>query len=312
MMNLKNENRELKRLLEESQALGEDIKKIEAIDMVDARWHIERKIHANHRKALMNRMLRYAGMFALPLVIATITLFYIHFFPKETPVQYAEVTAASGSIVRYELPDKSVVWLNAGSKLRYPTKFSAEHREVDLQGEGYFEVTADRNHPFYVNTPNGLQVFVYGTKFNVSAYDDDNSIETVLEKGCVNVITPGNNYQYKITPGECLSYNKKTHAVSVTGIDVYEMTAWKDRKLVFRDTPLETVLKRLSHHFNVDIMLRNHAHREYQYHATFRNETLPQILNYLSKSVAMKWQNVESMQQDDDTLTREKIIIDLY
>ena len=56
MMNLKNENRELKRLLEESQALGEDIKKIEAIDMVDARWHIERKIHANHRKALMNRM----------------------------------------------------------------------------------------------------------------------------------------------------------------------------------------------------------------------------------------------------------------
>ncbi|NLI36901.1 MAG: iron dicitrate transport regulator FecR, partial [Bacteroidales bacterium] len=52
--------------------------------------------------------------------------------------------------------------------------------------------------------------------------------------------------------------------------------------------------------------------REYQYHATFRDETLPQILNYLSKSVAMKWQNVESMQQDDDTLTRQKIVIDLY
>ena len=66
---------------------------------------------------------------------------------------------------------------------------------VELKGEAYFEVQADKDRPFYVNTPNGLSVYVYGTKFNVAAYEDDNYIETVLEKGKVNVITPrsGNN-----------------------------------------------------------------------------------------------------------------------
>jgi ferric-dicitrate binding protein FerR (iron transport regulator) len=157
-----------------------------------------------------------------------------------------------------------------------------------------------------------LQVYVYGTKFNVSAYDDDSNVETVLEKGCVNVNVPHSTAAYKMLPGQCFTYNKYTHSVSMTDVDVYERTAWKDKKMVFRDTSLETVLKHLSRHFNVDIVLRNHNKKEYQYHATFREETLSQILNYLSKSVKMRWHNVESIQQDDDTLTKEKVVIDLY
>lgn len=311
-MNTENQNMEIKQLLDRAEELGKDIKKIEAIDIADARWRTEKKIHANHRTIKMNKMLRYAGMLTLPLLIAVSALLYIQFAPSKSAIQYAQVTASAGSIIRYELPDKSIVWLNAGSKLRYPTTFKSDKREVDLQGEAYFEVTADKKHPFYVNTPSGLKVYVYGTKFNVSAYSDDENVETVLERGCVNVIAPRNSNEYKMIPNQCLTYNKKTHAVSVNEVDTYELTAWKDKKLVFRDTPLETVLKRLSRHFNVDIVLRNHSHKEYQYHATFHDETLSQIMEYLSKSVSMKWQNVESTQQDDDTLTREKVIVDLY
>ena len=69
--------------------------------------------------------------------------------------------------------------MNSGSSLRYPTVFKKNNRDVELKGEAYFEVEADRERPFYVNTPNGLSVYVYGTKFNVTAYEDDNYIEAV-------------------------------------------------------------------------------------------------------------------------------------
>ena len=78
------------------------------------------------------------------------------------------MVTATGSVIRYELPDHSVVWLNAGSTLRYPTTFKKDNRLVELKGEAYFEVQADKDRPFYVNTPNGLSVYVYGTKFNVA------------------------------------------------------------------------------------------------------------------------------------------------
>ena len=76
-----------------------------------------------------------------------------------------------------------MAWLNAGSTLRYPIVFRKDNRSVELKGEAYFEVQADKKRPFYVNTLDGLSVYVYGTKFNVAAYEDEELIGTVLEKG---------------------------------------------------------------------------------------------------------------------------------
>ena len=78
-----------------------------------------------------------------------------------------------GTITRLVLPDQSVVWLNAGSRLVYPSVFDEKERKVQLFGEGYFEVEADPEHPFCVSTSEGLRVIAYGTKFNVNAYDDE-------------------------------------------------------------------------------------------------------------------------------------------
>ena len=75
---------------------------------------------------------------------------------------------------------------------------------------------------------------------------------------------------------------------------------------------LEEIFKRLSRHFNVEIQLNNKKHKEYRYRATFRKETLSQILDYLSKSATMKWKIEDSVQQTDDTLTKTKYIVDLY
>jgi transmembrane sensor len=240
-----------------------------------------------------------------------LTLGYLYFHKPVVDEKYAEVTAAMGSVIRYELPDHSVVWLNAGSTLRYPTVFRKDNRNVDLKGEAYFEVQADRERPFYVNTSNGLSVYVYGTKFNVTAYEEDDCIETVLEKGKVNVITP-NQETMVLSPGEQLIYEKQSQKWTKHKVDVYEKVAWKDGKLIFRNASLEEIFKRLSRHFNVEIQFNNRSGKEYRYRATFRSETLPQILDYLAKSAALKWKVEDAAQQADATFTKTKITVNLY
>ena len=110
-----------------------------------------------------------------------------------------------------------------------------------------------------MNTPNGLSVYVYGTQFNVTAYEDDNYIETVLEKGKVNVTASWIKKRLHWLPGEQLVYDKQTRQVQKNKVDVYGKVAWKDGKLIFRNASLEEIIKRLERHFNVDIEFNNHS-----------------------------------------------------
>lgn len=297
-------------LLRRAQALGDDIKEIESIDVSHAYEQARLKIKANRRKQIQYQLSKYAALLTLPLLLTSLVLGYLYFNEPGPDERYAEVVAASGSVIRYELPDNSVVWLNAGSSLRYPTAFREDNRNVELKGEAYFEIEADPKKPFYVNTPNGLRVYVYGTKFNVAAYEDDSSIGVVLETGKVNVITPGRE-TIALLPGEQLLYDTQDQRKVKNKVDVYEKVAWKDGKLIFRNTTLEDIFKRLERHFNVEIEFNNRYNKEYKYRATFRDETLPQILDYLSKSAALKWKTEDARQQTDETFTRKKIIIEL-
>ncbi len=306
------ELREIVHDLQLSLALKSDIKEMEKIDTKAAFMRTKHKIKHERMKKLNFQLMRYAAMLTLPFLLSSLLLGYLYFRGSSDELQYAEVNTASGAIIRYELPDKSVVWLNSDSKLRYPLTFKGDKREVELDGEGYFEVTADKKHPFYVNTPSGLSVYVYGTHFNVNAYDDESFVETSLEEGKVNVIVPKTQKQLILNPGEAALYEESTGKVSKSAVDIYEKIAWKDGKLIFRNTSLKDVLKRLSRHFNVDIEFKNLSGKDYKYRATFTREDLNQILDYLSKSAAIKWTSEEPVQQKDDTFTKKKVIVTLY
>lgn len=306
------ENMDPESLLRKAHALGNDIKEMESIDVARAYQRTQKLLKANRKKQMYNQLMRYAAFLVVPLLLTSLVLGYLYFQKPELAEKYAEVTAATGSVIRYELPDHSVVWLNSGSTLRYPTVFRSDNRNVELNGEAYFEVEADNERPFYVNTRHGLTVYVYGTRFNVTAYEDDSNIETVLEKGKVNVISPDRKTIIQLAPGEQLLYNKQSQKLIKNKVDIYEKVAWKDGKLIFRNASLDDIFKRLSRHFNVDIQFNNKSGKEYKYRATFRNETLPQILDYLARSAALKWKTEEAVQQADDTFTKKKIIVDLY
>ena len=305
------EKKEEDELLQKALALGEAIREIESVDVNAAYGRLLRSRKRKRLRLVFDRLARVAAIFTLPLLAASLTLGYLYWKGQQPDSRYAEVTASAGSVIRYELPDQSVVWLNSGTTLRYPLSFRDDKRSVELTGEAYFEVQANPESPFYVNTPAGLKVYVYGTRFNVSAYEDEAYIGTVLEQGKVNVLMPDER-PVVMAPGEQLLYDKQTCSWTLNRVDVSEFVAWKDGKLVFRNAPLDRIFKSLERRFNVEIQLNNHSGKEYKYRATFRDETLEQIMDYLSMSVRLTWKMEPARQQPDGTFTRKKIIVDLY
>lgn len=274
-----------------------------------------KKIEKRRGKRIwINTLSRIAAILTLPLLISTLTLYYLllndNDFDCKNETQYVEVSSSQGMISRLELPDHSIVHLNGGSTLRYPTVFKENRREVELTGEGYFEVKSDKEHPFFVTTASGIKVMAHGTQFNVNTYDDRDEIEATLVEGEVDIHS-FNKFITDIKPGEKIFCNKKTLEYTIKQVNLYETTAWKDGKIVFRNTSLEDVFKILSRKFNVDIVVHNnHTKQQYKFWATFTSETIYQIFSYLEDAAPIKWK-VNSLKQNNDT-TFAKQQIDVW
>ncbi|MBI9065293.1 MAG: DUF4974 domain-containing protein [Marinilabiliaceae bacterium] len=289
-------------------ALEEDISEYRIYDVGNAFLRTRQRIGLIKGKGNLLRFVsRYAAAILAPFMVMSAIFAYLYFSGYNQPVSFAEITTPVGTIMRYELPDQSIVWLNAGSKLRFPSRFATKSREVELWGEGFFEVKANKKRPFYVHTASGLTVYAYGTKFNVNSYDDDGFIETVLESGCVNVISPDAKKTVVLKPGERALFNKARQQLEVEPTRVPDKLAWREGKLVFRNVPLEVVLKKLARHYNVDIELINDTDKKYLYRATFDRESIYQILDYLKLSAPLEWKYTRSEQRDDSSFTRRSI-----
>lgn len=299
-------------LMVRANELGEDLLEMELIDTQEAYRALRERRQAAKRELLVTGIMRYAAMLTLPLFLGCGVLFYLLFRQSQSPETMAHVYALDGSVVRYELPDGSVAWLNAGSSLRYPTRFSKTVRSVELEGEAYFEVSASKEHPFEVHTPAGLKVHVHGTCFNVSAYGDSPKTETSLAEGKVCITLPNSDTPVELLPGEHLIYDNVEKTVDRSRVDVDEKIAWKEGELIFRNAGIEEIFQRLERRFNVEITYRNHRHKDYRYRATFRNESLTQILEYLAKTASMKWHIDNITTASKNSNKNKHVTVDLY
>jgi transmembrane sensor len=170
---------------------------------------------------------------------------------KESEISDALNTLSIPRGKKYELilPDGSKVWLNAQSKLSFPSRFSKNERIVELTGEAYFEVNHFSAWPFKVKTQY-QQVEVLGTTFNVNAYADEAYSKTALITGSVKVSDEANTLLLK--PGQlALKSNNKT-GFTISATDIDEATAWKNGKLLFTDEKIEHITQILSRTFDVD------------------------------------------------------------
>ena len=291
----------------EALSLRKKIQEMQSCDIPGGYEEVRHTIKkTNQKRRLVALLLRVAAVLALPLLISTLTFGYLAFHKTPEEIVYAEVVSAPGLVSRFELPDKSKVWLNSNATLRYPVKFSQSVREVQLDGEGYFEVQSDKEHPFYVNTASGMRVMAYGTQFNINT--EGEITETTLAKGKVAVFHHENLLK-ELNPGEQISFNNDTKQFSTREVNLNEKLAWKDRKIIFRNAPLNDVFSQLSKRYNVDIILHDEHNQSSRYlsRVTFTDETIQQIFSYLEIAAPIEWKIYTPMKNNDSTLTKQRI-----
>ena len=180
------------------------------------------------------------------------------------------------------LSDGTKVKLNSGSSIKYPVRFlKGQDRKVFLKGEAYFDVTTDKAHPFIVNADE-MNIRVLGTQFNLSFYPEDEDISTVLVEGAVVLYKEGadinTNTSSQLVPGQMAEWNKINNTMTVKEVDTNIYTAWKDGYLLFKASPFYSIRSKLERHFNITIEDRSGRLANQIYTATFRNETIEEIL----------------------------------
>ncbi len=141
------------------------------------------------------------------------------------------------------LSDGTKVHLNAESKLTYPVCFSKKERIVQIEGEAYFDVAPDSNHPFIVQTPY-TSVRVTGTTFNIRAYPDERFESTTLINGGVKIQNENNSFE--LSPNQHFSLNKDSGKSIVTNVNTELYTSWESGSFIFKNIPLENVMSYLS------------------------------------------------------------------
>lgn len=198
-------------------------------------------------------------------------------------------SAPLGQKSKLTLPDGTTVWLNAGSSLRYTAGFGLQHRNVYLQGEGYFEVQKNTQKPFVVHT-DVYNVIVTGTRFNVTAYTEDHTATTILLEGSVE-IQQKNGQKYTLTPGKTFLYDRSTKRGTITTQDTVEYTGWTQGQLVYRDITLEALVRKLERAFNTTIILRTNnsdlTHKPI-YFAIKNQESIDDVMNALCEILPLR------------------------
>lgn len=274
-------------------------------------WNIiSKKIRRDkYRKEILYFTRNAAAILLLPILLFTGFLYFNS--ANNLSVQQIEISSAYGTITKTTLPDGTEVWLNSGSKLAYPQKFTDNKRTVYLTGEAYFKVSSDKSNRFDVVMADKLVVSAYGTEFNINAYHEDDSIDVTLVKGNIEVKDIDNSITKDVIPGQYLAYNKENKSMRTGDAHLGVKIGWVEGKMIFRRASMTEVVQRLARHFNVDIHLEGKELYDYEYSATFTTETLNEILRLLEKTAPIKYRMIEPEQSDDKSFSKRVVIISL-
>jgi ferric-dicitrate binding protein FerR (iron transport regulator) len=190
-----------------------------------------------------------------------------------------------GGQYQLRLPDGTKVWLNAASKLRYPSRFTSDERRVELNGEAYFEVVKNEKQPFRVVLNDSAVITVLGTHFNVMSYQNENAKEITLVEGKVSVkkdirteeLNPG--MQAKVV-GANISI--------INAVDTEEVTGWKNGLFVFHDASIESIMRQVERWYDARVVYQGEIKQ--QFNATIhRREPLSKLLRLLELNGYVKF-----------------------
>lgn len=234
--------------------------------------------HARNKtiKFYASSFMKYAAILAVAFVAGYLAKQMLS--GSDQKIQYAEVDVQFGQTSHLTLFDGTEVWLNSGTKFRYPNKFNRNERSVYLEGEAFFKVAHSDNLPFKVETGK-MEVEDLGTSFNVSAYPHESNQSVVLVEGKVQINTPQGKKMGEMVPGQIAVKTEGSSALKIQNTDPYFYTSWKDGKIVFDGERLEDIAKKIERWYNVDITFEKEDLKNFKLSGTIlRNKPIDQMI----------------------------------
>lgn len=242
-----------------------------------------------HRKRMRRTIFRVAAILLPFVMIVGFGMFAnsrVDFFGTS---EFADLYIPKGENSRIMFQDGSQAFLNSDTKIRYPLKFGLTSREVEIDGEAYFNVSKNSKRPFIIKL-NNTRVKVLGTSFNVKAYNNDKFQSIVLDNGSVFFETPKNDYE--MFPGQEALYDKTTGKCVINKLDnSSDASEWVNNVIFFKDTPIAEVLKTLNRAFNVEFKIIDPNVYKYTYTLTTEKTSLEKITKELEKITPLRFEN---------------------
>lgn len=280
--------------------------------LLDRIHHIIHMKDCKKKDTVVKRVYKWYSIAAATLLIPIIIAGGLWFMNSQQDLLYvAEAPVKSvlyaplGSRVSFALPDGTQGWLNSGSSLKYSLPFKS-NRQIELAGEAWFDVAHDEEHPFEISISSS-KVKVLGTQFNLSAYPDENYIEVVLEDGKVEFTTPGLESGIVMKPNERLVFNDG--AIKINKTDAEKYAAWKEGKLVFRGDTMDEVARRIGRWYNVHVELVDDELMKYSIRGIFQDDSLEEVIQYLSMTSPIRYRIIERKQLADGTIQSKKVLL---
>lgn len=265
---------------------------LQTVDPIDqSKFFRGKTVHLNFVKTV----LKYAAVFILAFIAGALSLYLLEQKPSaELANVYNEIQVPNGEKSNITLYDGTKVWLNSGTRFRYPATFSGHKRNVFVEGEAYFEVAKDKANPFIVNSGN-MEVTVTGTRFNVYSYPDEDLFSATLEEGSVNVGMKSSEKSYKLNPGEQFKYLKSTNTAHLLKVDTRLYSSWKENILRFENAPLAEILKKMERWYDVKFVIDENLNTSERYTTSIKTESLREMLKVLSLTTEMKYEINENI-----------------
>jgi len=200
---------------------------------------------------------------------------------KPAQILYNTITTPRGGQYKLVLPDGSKVLLNAASSIRFPVAFVGNERKVDITGEVYFEVTKNKSLPFKVSVRD-MNIEVFGTHFNVMAYDNESLIKTSLIEGAVKV-SKGETVAM-LSPGQQAQLNKQGTLKVDKNVNINEEVAWMNGWFIFNAADIDDIMRQICRWYDVDVVYEGRISKETFSGMVNRNSNVSQVLKIMEQA----------------------------
>lgn len=228
--------------------------------------------------------------FAASLFVCLAGGYAIHWIEDKTAEpELVQYTCQAGGYSSFYLPDSTRVYVNSGSRISYPVRFSGNNREVWLDGEAFFEVSKDRKHPFTVRT-DIISVTALGTSFNVRSFSSDTLAVASLVTGLVEFSISDSPTKYRLKPDEQVRVSKKSGSFEIAPFDPAYAIAWKDGNLSFQKARFKEICETLEKKYGYNIIIENPSLGDIVLTGSFvNNESIFQVLDMIKHNTGLKY-----------------------